>query len=445
MPIHRSQGTTRTEKLLAALCERSFLKLWSYPNPVNQDRKEFCDLLAVFDNHVFIFFDRENGQLLDNGNDPEVSWARWKRKVLDPQIRTANGAERYLRKGGKVFLDSKLEQPFPIPIDTTTMIVHKIIAVHGAEDACLSASERNVSGSLAIWYASAEIPFPNQPFTVFIDKEQPVHVLDSCTLPIILGELDTFYDFLAYLTAKNETIQRFDFLAYCGEEDLLCNYFHNFDDEQDRHFIGTKEAGVNGLFVAEGGWRDFLASDAYKRKKESDRVSYFWDALIQKTCQNALAGTLRGDPNVFGRSSAIREMAKEPRFIRRALSEAMIFSIEHFPESDESMTRNVTYHSSFFPDKAYVFLQLRLRETRDYENYYRPRRQKLLVIACGAAKIIHPELNTIVGIAMDAPKFSRTNSEDFVLMNCSKWNGEDVEYYRKENEPFRFFGTGACQ
>ena len=62
-PIVKSPGVTPTERLLAELCERSFLRLWSYPNPYKDDGKEFCDLLAVFEDHVFIFFDRESRHL----------------------------------------------------------------------------------------------------------------------------------------------------------------------------------------------------------------------------------------------------------------------------------------------------------------------------------------------------------------------------------------------
>ena len=47
----KSEGVTPTERLLSDLCERSFLKLWSYPNPFKDDRDELCDLLAVFENH----------------------------------------------------------------------------------------------------------------------------------------------------------------------------------------------------------------------------------------------------------------------------------------------------------------------------------------------------------------------------------------------------------
>jgi hypothetical protein len=136
MVIVKSKGVTPTERLLADLCEKSFLKSWSYPNPVKDDRDELCDLLAVFENHVFIFFDRENRQLDNLSKDPLVNWNRWKKRVIDDQMRSAHGAERYIKSGRDIFLDKALEVPFPIDIDPEKMIIHKIIIAHGAKEAC---------------------------------------------------------------------------------------------------------------------------------------------------------------------------------------------------------------------------------------------------------------------------------------------------------------------
>jgi hypothetical protein len=100
------------------------------------DGKELCDLLAVFDNHVFIFFDRES-RILDNLDaDPLVNWARWKRKVIDAQIATAHGAERYIKAGRRTFLDTALSLSLPICIQPDRLIVHKIIVARGAAEAC---------------------------------------------------------------------------------------------------------------------------------------------------------------------------------------------------------------------------------------------------------------------------------------------------------------------
>ena len=70
--IHKSEGITPTEKLLSQLCENTFLKFWSYPNPYKNDRKELCDLIAVFDDHVFVFFDRESRKF-DNAKQRYIS------------------------------------------------------------------------------------------------------------------------------------------------------------------------------------------------------------------------------------------------------------------------------------------------------------------------------------------------------------------------------------
>src|SRR3990172_560339 len=110
--IEKSSGVTVTEKILAEFCERSFLKLWSYPNPYKDDGHELCDLLAVFGDTVFVFFDRESELFEVPDKDPQVLWNRWKRNVIDRQLNTAHGAERYIRSGRTIFLDAKRETPF---------------------------------------------------------------------------------------------------------------------------------------------------------------------------------------------------------------------------------------------------------------------------------------------------------------------------------------------
>lgn len=59
MDIKKSIGFTETERMLAGFCERSFLKLWSYPSPFKDDGHELCGLIAVFGSYVFVFFVRE--------------------------------------------------------------------------------------------------------------------------------------------------------------------------------------------------------------------------------------------------------------------------------------------------------------------------------------------------------------------------------------------------
>jgi hypothetical protein len=181
-----------------------------------------------------LFFDRENLQLADLDKDPLVVWDRWKRKAIDAQLQTADGAARYIRSGRPIFLDSSATLQFPIAFDPSSAKIHKIIVAHGAKDACKASSEKNVYGSLAISYADGDRRL-NMPFKLDLDRHNPVHVFDSHNLEIVFGELDTFHDLVAYFDAKIEAINRYS-LSYCGEEDLLANYFLNYDEQKQAPF-----------------------------------------------------------------------------------------------------------------------------------------------------------------------------------------------------------------
>ncbi len=444
MPVVKSEGVTVTERLLADLCEKSFLKLWSYPNPFKDDKKELCDLLAVFDNHVFIFFDRENLSFEKEDNDPQVNWNRWKKKAIDKQINTALGAERYIKSGKSIFLDENSSEPFPITFDQEKVVIHKIIVAHGAKEACEAFSDDNVFGSVGVIYGDmdATLPFP---FMIGMNKEQLVHIFDSHNLPIIFSELDTFYDLSTYLMEKENTIKSLDGLSYCGEEDLLAHYFLNFDETEKRHYIGTREQEHNFLMIGEGEWDDFTKLDLYEKKKKANEISYCWDELIQKTCQNTLDGTILGDSSPLRGKSAIHEMAKEPRFHRRFLSERIIQSIESFPESSQPIMRNLSFWPSFYDKKGYVFLQLKIPATPETADENRQKRQALLEIACASAKNKFPELTKIIGIAIYSPKHSNENGEDLLLLECDNWPDEHKKHYEQLNKSLRFFQSDSLQ
>jgi len=166
-----------------------------------------------------------------------------------------------------------------------------------------------------------------------------------------------------------------------------------------------------------------------------------WDNLLQYTTQNALDQTLKGNSNIFKGESAICEMAKEPRFFRRTLSDLMIRAIEGFPGDGTTLMRNLSIIPSFYKDTVYVFLQLHDPRNKDYDNEYRPKRQALLEIACGVTKNKFPTYQKIIGIAIDAPEFTQTNSEDFVLLNAKDWSEEDILYYSDLNKNINFLET----
>jgi hypothetical protein len=234
MTIQKSAGQTRTEQYLSQLCDRTFLKAWSYSNPYKADGKELCDLIAIFENSVFLFFDRESRKF-DQGGELHLTWERWKREAISKQIKTAAGAKRYvINNRDRIFLDKDAKIPFPLSIPEGGLKIHKIVVAHGAKEACERFSTANIYGSLGISYRAetntSDFPWP---FVVPLERNDPVHLLDSHNLALILGELDTLYDFQTYLTAKERAIERYAVLSYCGEEDLLAHYFQNFDSETE--------------------------------------------------------------------------------------------------------------------------------------------------------------------------------------------------------------------
>ena len=98
---------------------------------------------------------------------------------------------------------------------------------------------------------------------------------------------------------------------------------------------------------------------------------------------------------------------------------------------------------SFYKKKAYIFLQLKAVGLPVSDDVYRERRKEILQIACGSAKNKFPHLETIIGIAIDAPKYSEYSSENFLYMDCTKWDEQDSEDYKILNKDFCFFETSA--
>jgi len=113
--------------------------------------------------------------------------------------------------------------------------------------------------------------------------------------------------------------------------------------------------------------------------------------------------------------------------------------MRNFPASTEILTRYMSFMPSFYTGKAYVFLQLWASDRIRAEADYRAKRRTILEIACGAAKNAFPEMKSIVGIGMDAPKHAKKNSEDFLLLECGDWTESQRKEYQDLNEGWNFF------
>src|SRR5215217_5603092 len=215
--VLRPEGVTDSERYLIRLCDRTFLSLWSYPGVyIDKGRvngkghgKEVCDLLVIFDNHIIIFSDK-NCSFPDTGN-PQLDWNRWYRRAIeDSAKKEVRRAERWIRTlPDRLFLDRDCTQPFPLNIpDPETAKVHRVVVAHGVATRCQQ--ELGGNGSLKIIpdiVGATHTACPEdggQPFAIGqIDPAYGyVHVLDDMSLDIVLAELDTVSDFVAYLSQK---------------------------------------------------------------------------------------------------------------------------------------------------------------------------------------------------------------------------------------------------
>lgn len=421
--IERSEGINETENALALLCDNVFLKLWSYPNLYNGKGQELCDALIVFENQIFIFSVKDIK--FDETKKRKLAWQRWKKKAINKSIEQVNGAERLIKKHpDKIFLDMNCTKPFPFKIDASSLKIYKIIVAHGVENACKNDSINNINGSLGISYIDEKFnDGKERPFMLTLNRNDIIHVLDSYNLDIILRELDTISDLSAYFEFKEELIKKTP-LMYCGEEDLLASYIEKFTVKKPEV---PDDCGV--LFVREGGWQKIVNSEGYQKWKKLNEPSYFWDNLLQLASDYALNGTMKGSGQIFNGKSALFEMAKEPRNMRRVLSEQFLDRSNVIKNKQNKDALQIFSMPSCIKNVYYVVLQ----HDADIDDKKRNQYKMALAKLCESFVNKQPDAQKIIGIAINTFSSFHNILADFALLNCNELTDEIREHYKKFN------------
>jgi len=107
----------KSEELVLKLCTKSFLSMWSYPNPRRGGKgkdsgKELCDILVVCEPDVIIFSVKEKC-VTDSGNI-SIDWSRWHKRAIEESCKQIYGAERRISNSTNVITkEGKLGLPFP--------------------------------------------------------------------------------------------------------------------------------------------------------------------------------------------------------------------------------------------------------------------------------------------------------------------------------------------
>ncbi len=229
------------EGVVHDLARGTFLTDWCYLNPKLPDGKELCDLLVIFDD-VAIIWQIKDLKLNDHG--------QYNKGDVDKNLRQLSGARRQLFE-----LQTKIELQNPR---------------RGKEQ--FDPSQLKQVYLISVLFGEGEEVFS------FIDaiKGYTVHVLTKDFTEIILAELDTMNDFVAYLRAKEIMVAKEKTIVIAGgEEELLAFYLLN-----NRSF--ERLNGADHITITEGSWEHLNRKPEYLAKKRADEISYYWDSIIDR-------------------------------------------------------------------------------------------------------------------------------------------------------------------
>ena len=306
------------------------------------------------------------------------------------------------------------------------------MVARGAGERC-SAFFEGDSGSLMVrndLVGNSHINPPAGPFGIFrigqLDPEKGyVHVLDDENLEILLSELDTVADFVAYLSRKEAFLCSERVVLAPGEEDLLAHYLthSNADDEHDFVF----PSGVDLIQFDHLYW-GMCEDEQHIAKKAADEISYLIDDLIEYVSDNAAGGTLiEGNQLPFSdHEKGLRTLAAESRFSRRHLARALVGLLSSASALERPRSRCVV--TSDKSGTGYCFLVYPCPQGSDHDRH-RLSRSALLADYCRVMKVRFPDLQHVVGYATE-PLDGEQHSEDLAYLDATNWSEEDAQAAR---------------
>lgn len=441
--ISDAEGVNESERVLMKLCRKSFLSLWAHANlHTDQDMrdgkgsaKEFADVMLVFGNDVVIFSDKHI--TYQSEADTSVAWKRWYKRAVTGSAKQLYGAKNWLERfPHRVFLDSKCTRPLPIQIpEISTVHFHLVAVTRGSAEACAKHFPGSV-GSHVIQTGLDHNGYADHPFTTgpLDPSKEFVHIFDEISLEVLMHEMSTVKDFVDYLGARKAFLLRPNTVVKsAGEEQLIAAYLMH-TDENISSFVPVTEKAPDVITLDGTLYPSLLARPEYRAMHAQNRVSGFWDALIEKFIAV-------GDPTITALGAnqqnhqteiALRLMASECRFMRRELARN-IFEMFELAKSGEYVRRARSLTSRQAPERLYIFLVCPKLEGQSYDEY-RAYRAGVLLAYAKCAKLKFREASTVVALGFDHPlKDYEGASEDV----CVFIHGEYTEEERAEVERLR--------
>lgn len=450
-----TEGVNESERILAALCRQTFLRLWSQTNVYTDDgfrngkgaTKELCDALVVFGRDVILFSDKHI--LLNEAKGLKVAWPRWYKKAVLESSRQLHGAKLWLERfPQRAFLDAKCTRPLPVPVPAENVAFHLVAVTRGSRDSALAFNGGAGRGSFAVDNTVKGDAHNELPFVVGMPQPEKhfVHVFDEVSIELVLRELDTVVDFLDYLRKRQVLLGTSGIMVSAtGEEELLAAYLQTTDANGQEHLFFDVSDGVSppGAIVFEAGSYDALTEDiGYRRKQRVDRISHGWDRLIDRFIDYGDA-TLSMPYLVQTNAETehgLRLMAAESRYRRRQLAISLFNALDRV-EPGMRLARVV--YGGIAGETVFVFVIVPKQSTETYDEY-RTYRRGVLHAYVRTAKLKAPLGTVFVGIALDNPhKDYEGGAEDLMVYSQESWSVDDLaELERKRVDLGLWKGKG---
>ncbi len=286
-------GLTPSERLVNQLCSRSFLKLWTHPNPKGKHGKELCDCLIVCGPHIVIISVKD---IEYRETNDEVGYKRWRKSAIEKSTNQIWGAERWLESTNSIERSDGRTITLP---EQGNRRYHRIAVVLGGK------------GKVPLQWGELGHGF--------------VHVCDEYSADIFFTALNTISDFVEFLDASETIIKSGVRLYFTGGgiEDLIALYIlhgRSFD------IVPANQGQPGMIMLSEGIWNDLKASEEFESMKVDLEQSYLWDRLIEHFSDDLLSGGMfdMHSKNVTDNELALVTMALEPRRNRAGLAEAWL-------------------------------------------------------------------------------------------------------------------------
>ena len=336
----RTRAPTPTEQLLSNYAERVFLPLWSYPSPYSTPQQELCDLLAVAEDNIFIFSDKNiNLSWPDSANaSPEdfaVYWNRWFKKAVKKSAAQLWGAESHLKQKKEIYLNQKCDKAILLSCDMTKANYHLVLIANGANEAMKRMCNSSDIPTLVInSFLQGTKDHKLSTMNIFrigeLDKTRTfVHVFDTWSFKFVMQHFDTATDLIGYLTERRNLLRvKCKGAIIDDERAFMVHYYRHYDESKKQFSFPTNPS--EGLWIQGGNDMDNHVLRQIEGLKKADQNSYFWDRIINLCIKNHRNKITTPEYSAICRVLAI--MVRENRFNRRCLSDYILDRIKNIPE-----------------------------------------------------------------------------------------------------------------